>query len=71
MGENTSVLTLQNGVESYEELSQAVGRERVLPGAAYIETQIESPGVIRQRGDVCASFLARSEDGRRPGHSVS
>ena len=52
MGENTSVLTLQNGVESYEELSQAVGRERVLPGAAYIETQIESPGVIRQRGDV-------------------
>ena len=52
VGENTSLLTLQNGVETYEELSAAVGKDRVLPGAAYIETAIETPGVIRQTGHV-------------------
>ena len=52
VGENTSVLTLQNGVDSYEELAKAVGPERVLPGTIYIESHIESPGVVRQSGDV-------------------
>ena len=52
VGEETSLLPLQNGVESYEELAKAAGEGRVLPGAAYIETQIESPGIIRQTGGV-------------------
>ena len=33
MGEVGAVLTLQNGVDSYRELMEAVGSERVLPGA--------------------------------------
>jgi 2-dehydropantoate 2-reductase len=52
VSDNTSVLTLQNGVESYIQLGEAVGNEVVLPGAAYIESSIQSPGVIRQSGDV-------------------
>ena len=52
VGESTSLLTLQNGVEGHKELARAVGHERVLPGAAYIETHIESPGVINQKGEV-------------------
>ena len=50
--ESTSVLTLQNGVDGYQQVGGMVGQDRVLPGAAYIESQIEAPGVIRQVGDV-------------------
>lgn len=46
------VITLQNGVESAAEVSQVYGPERVLPGAAYLLCNIESPGVIRQRAPV-------------------
>ena len=52
VSEDTSILTLQNGVEAHAELARAAGPGRVLPGAAYIETQVEAPGVIRQVGDV-------------------
>ena len=52
VGERTTVLTLQNGVESYLELSKALGEGHVLPGAAYIESEIEAPGVVRQQGEV-------------------
>ena len=52
VGESTSVLTLQNGVDGYQQVAGVVGADRVLPGAAYIESQIEAPGVIRQVGDV-------------------
>jgi 2-dehydropantoate 2-reductase len=46
----TTVLTLQNGVDSAEEVAAAVGEARTLAGATYIATAIESPGVIRQTG---------------------
>jgi len=52
VGENTTVLCLQNGIDSYQAAVQAVGRERVLPGAAYIEASLEGPGVVRQAGEV-------------------
>ena len=52
LGPDTSVLTLQNGVDSYRILGQALGKEKVLPGAAYIESRISSPGVVQQTGDV-------------------
>ena len=57
IGEHTSLLSLQNGVDSYKDLVSAVGPERVLPGVTYIATQIESPGVIRHQGPLAASSL--------------
>ena len=66
VGESTSLLTLQNGVEGHEELAQAVGHERVLPGAAYIETHIESPGVISQRGEVARIVFGETSGQRTP-----
>jgi 2-dehydropantoate 2-reductase len=50
VGASTSVLTLQNGVESAEMVAEAVGAPKVLAGATYVATAIESPGVIRQTG---------------------
>ena len=48
VGSDTTVLTIQNGVESADELAEVYGTERVLPGSAYVLSNIISPGVIRQ-----------------------
>ena len=50
MGPRTAVLTLQNGVDSVDEVAAAVGRERVLGGSTYVATAIAEPGLIEQTG---------------------
>src|SRR5262245_34370638 len=50
IGNNTVVLTLQNGVDGPDEAAAVVGRDAVLGGAAYIATSIAAPGVIEQTG---------------------
>ena len=52
VGLDTSVLTLQNGVDSYRVIGEALGKEKALPGAAYVESRIDSPGVVVQTGEV-------------------
>jgi len=48
IGNDTTVLTLQNGVESAGEIGQDYGVDRVLPGAAYVVANVVSPGVVKQ-----------------------
>jgi len=62
--EDTTVLTLQNGVESPEELGRAFGPERILPGASYTVAHIEEPGVIVEEGPV-ARIVFGEVDGQR------
>lgn len=50
LGPGTTVLTLQNGVDSAEEVASVAGEAATLGGATYIATAIEGPGVIRQTG---------------------
>jgi len=50
VGPSTTVLTLQNGVDSAEEIAAVVGEPAILGGATYIATAIDAPGVIRQTG---------------------
>ena len=50
IGESTVVMTLQNGVDSVDEVASAVGRERVLGGPTYIATALTLPGLIEQTG---------------------
>ena len=52
LANNTKIMSLQNGVEIGSTLSKYFGNEHVLPGAAYIEAFIESPGVVKQQGKV-------------------
>jgi 2-dehydropantoate 2-reductase len=47
---DTSVLTLQNGVDSAALISAVAGAGRVLAGAVYVALQIAAPGVIRHTG---------------------
>ena len=61
MGASTTVLTLQNGVESWEQLRSGLKGAHVLPGAIYIEAKVEEPGVIRQQGSVYRVVLGEAD----------
>ena len=50
IGPNTVVLTLQNGVDSVDEIAAVVGDRHVLGGTTYVATALEAPGVIVQTG---------------------
>ena len=50
MGPNTAVLTLQNGVDSVDDVAAVVGESHVLGGTTYVATALETPGVIVQTG---------------------
>ena len=56
IGHETSVLTLQNGVESHEQLGTVLGSKIVLPGAFWGSSQIQSPGVIAEAVEARISF---------------
>ena len=50
LGPSSTVLTLQNGVDSAAELAAAVGEDTVVGGTTYIATALAAPGVIEQTG---------------------
>jgi 2-dehydropantoate 2-reductase len=50
LGPETAVLTVQNGVDSPNEVAAVAGEERTLGGTTYIATALEAPGVIVQTG---------------------
>ena len=50
VGDGTTILTLQNGIGSGEQLAHRFGADRILLGAAYIDAERTAPGVFAQRG---------------------
>jgi 2-dehydropantoate 2-reductase len=50
IGADTVVLTLQNGVDSVDEVAAVVGDDHVLGGTTYVATALEAPGLIVQTG---------------------
>ena len=64
--DQTAVLTLQNGVDNVDRLSERVGRTHVLGGACYIFTAIASPGVIRHTGGSRRVVLGELDGGVTP-----
>jgi 2-dehydropantoate 2-reductase len=50
LANGTAVLTVQNGVDSPDEVAAVAGESRTLGGTTYIATALESPGVIVQTG---------------------
>jgi 2-dehydropantoate 2-reductase len=47
VGPDTRVITLQNGVDSYERVSAILGKDVTCPGTAYIAAVLGGPGVMR------------------------
>ena len=66
LGEDTTLVTLQNGVDNVETVGQHVGRERVVHGAFYIETTMEEPGLIRQQGEVVKVVIGEADGSESP-----
>lgn len=52
VGQDTTVLCLQNGIDSYQAAAEVLGAEKVLPAAAYIEAARLGPGTVKQSGSV-------------------
>lgn len=51
LGDDTAVLTVQNGVDSPDDVAAVAGEARTLGGTTYIGTALEAPGLIVQTGD--------------------
>lgn len=50
MGSSTIVLTLQNGVDSIDQVAATAGEAATLGGATYVATALVAPGLIEQTG---------------------
>ncbi len=50
IGPQTTVLTLQNGIGSGDTLADALGPDKVLLGAAYVDVHRKAPGIIAETG---------------------
>jgi len=50
VGDQSVVLTLQNGVDSVDEVAAVVGKSAVVGGATYVATALVRPGLIVQTG---------------------
>jgi len=48
VGSQTTVLSLQNGIDAAERIGAVVGSENMLGGVAYVSSAVEAPGVIKQ-----------------------
>jgi 2-dehydropantoate 2-reductase len=50
LGPESAVLTVQNGVDSAQDIAAVVGQEAVIGGTTYIATAMVAPGVIEHTG---------------------
>lgn len=48
IGSQTSVLSLQNGVDAADRIGSAVGVKHVIGGATWISSAVEAPGIVNQ-----------------------
>ncbi|HKS88078.1 MAG TPA: 2-dehydropantoate 2-reductase [Stellaceae bacterium] len=53
VGEQTAIVTLQNGVDAHERLIAILGPRPVMGGTAFVTGSIVAPGVVRQTGTYC------------------
>ena len=65
-GPSTAVLCLQNGMDSYQAVGDSLGLDKVLPGAAYIEASVPSPGVVKQAGNVVRIVFGELDGAESP-----
>jgi 2-dehydropantoate 2-reductase len=66
VGPKTTVLCLQNGVDSYLKAAEILGEQEVLPGAAFIEAAVLGPGKIKQTGSLVRIIMGESDGAESP-----
>ncbi len=50
IGENTAIITIQNGLDSPNQLAALYGKDKIMTGAARIEITLGEPGVVVKYG---------------------
>jgi 2-dehydropantoate 2-reductase len=48
IGPQTTVMSLQNGIDAVERIGKVIGSEHLIGGVTWLSSAVESPGVIRQ-----------------------
>lgn len=66
VGPNTTVLSLQNGVECDDILAPVVGPDKVIGGVAFIASSIGEPGVIKHIGTMQRVVMGERSGGSSP-----
>jgi 2-dehydropantoate 2-reductase len=61
VGPGTRVITLQNGVDSYERVSAILGKEQTVGGTAYIAAVLGGPGVMRHTSKFATMRVGRMD----------
>ena len=61
VGPDTRVITLQNGVDSYERVSGILGKEQTCPGTAYIAAVLGGPGVMKHTSKFATMRVGRMD----------
>ncbi|HEY5379493.1 MAG TPA: 2-dehydropantoate 2-reductase [Pseudolabrys sp.] len=65
IGPKTKVITLQNGVDSYERIAPIIGADHAVPGVTYVVAVIDRPGAIKQTGAfhsiICGTIGGRAD----------
>ena len=69
VGDQTLILTLQNGIGSGEILSSRFGSSKILLGVTYMDSLRKEPGVIAELGGRC-NILFGEENGNKSNKSV-
>ncbi len=58
VGQDTAVVTIQNGVEAPEQVAAGIGRDRVLPGMIRVVATLAGPGEVKHMGPPAALAFA-------------
>jgi 2-dehydropantoate 2-reductase len=66
VGPQTVVIPFQNGVDAVDLLAEAIPRERIAGGVAYIAATIREPGVIAQTGTMARLRVGPLAPAQRP-----
>ena len=66
IGPETTVVSLQNGVECDDLLAEIVGNERLIGGVAFIASSVSEPGVIRHIGTMQRVVIGERSGGSSP-----
>ena len=61
VADDTTILTLQNGIGAGSDLSAAFGADKVLLGAAYVDAAHPKPGVFDELGGTCRIVFAEQD----------
>lgn len=66
LGPETTVLSLQNGVDAWGWIGEVVGMERVLAGTARIPAMVSSPGVVTHSAPTAQITFGEFDGSRSP-----